>query len=76
MATIDSKKDAWWKCEKIIASYILLVVFLVGFLVGTMMSYEIPAIEVYRGNTSLELTRKYRDGVIVKVDSTVVLKNK
>ena len=76
MATIDSKEDAWWKCEKIIASYVLLVVFLVGFLVGTMMSYEIPAIEVYRKNTSLELTYKYRDGVIIEVDSTVVLKKK
>lgn len=53
---------------------VIIVVFVggvLGFISHHVMYYnEPPAIEVYRGNTTLEIT--YRDGI--PVDSTVVYK--
>lgn len=54
-------------------SFITIFLLTVGILVSLLVILEEPqAIDVYRGNTTLEIT--YKDGVAI--DSTVVFKNK
>ena len=54
-------------------SFITIFFLTVGILVSLLVILEEPqAIDVYRGNTTLEIT--YKDGVAI--DSTVVFKNK
>lgn len=48
------------------------VSFFLFLMTGLLYSKEIPAIEVYRGNTTLEIT--YKDSI--PVDTTVVYKTK
>lgn len=52
--------------------FLLLVVLISYTMVVKSATQDIPAIEVYRGNTTLQVT--YQDGV--PVDSVVVLKKK
>ena len=54
-------------------SFITIFLLTVGILVSLLVILEEPqAMDVYRGNTTLEIT--YKDGVAI--DSTVVFKNK
>ena len=54
-------------------SFITIFLLTVGIFVSLFVILEEPqAIDVYRGNTTLEIT--YKDGVAI--DSTVVFKNK
>ena len=54
-------------------SFITIFLLTVGILVSLLVILEEPqAIDVYRGNTTLEIT--YKDGVAI--DSTIVFKNK
>ena len=54
-------------------SFITIFLLTVGILVSLLVILEEPqAMDVYKGNTTLEIT--YKDGVAI--DSTVVFKNK
>ena len=52
------------------APYSLIISLLIALLIAIVYPWGIPAIEVYRGNTTLEIT--YRDSI--PVDSVVVYK--
>lgn len=56
-----------------IPSFITIILLTLGIIVSLIVISDIPqAIDVYRGNTTLEIT--YKNGVAI--DSTVVFKNK
>ena len=50
----------------------IIVLYTLGVIIINKWKSTVPAIEVYRGNTTLEIT--YRDSV--PIDSVVVYKNK
>lgn len=53
----------------------IILVFISGIALGCSMMYpEIKPIDVYRGKTNLIITEKTINGVIIKKDSIVTLK--
>lgn len=56
-----------------VPSFITIILLTLGIIVSLIVISDTPqAIDVYRGNTTLEIT--YKEGVAI--DSTVVFKNK
>lgn len=65
-----SNFDASQLAGCIMASFVIMIIFIAITLIFIDADFEPRAIEVYRGNTTLEIT--YRDSI--PVDSIVILK--
>lgn len=55
---------------------LFLDIFTIGLLFAVFIIVPVGQLDVYRGRTALKITKEVVDGKVVKLDSTVIYKNK